>query len=295
VINGFTTSHARLALSIKERTVEHLPPFDPPEQTGWERAWHGYYYKAATLRKASRGRCRGFFDREEYHETALEAFALMSVLEEIGPNPITFFELGAGRAPWCMAVAGVVRFGLVPSPPISYRLLAVEAEPAHYEWGREHLLSQDIAAEFVYGAVTGDVGVCRFDASTDPVEHMGQAVRTNGNIEVPCFTIDHLRESHGFDRIDLVHMDIQGMEVEAVRGAKRSLAEQRIDYLIVGTHGRSREYEVARIMAATHDLIVELPADGSLRLEGFTKPFHSTGGDGVQVYRRKRLGRGRED
>jgi FkbM family methyltransferase len=197
-----------------------------------------------TESEAARRRFATLFDQDHYDAFVLEAFSLMSILEQLGPAPITFFELGSGRAPWCMAVAGAVRFGFVPSPPTSYRLLAVEAEPTHYEWTTEHLSKQSIPAEVVHGAVTGRVGRCRFAATADPAAHMGQCVSQDGNIEVPGYTIDSLRESYGFDRISILHMDIQGMEVEAVRGAERSLAEGRIDYVIVGTHGA--EYESGR-------------------------------------------------
>ncbi|MHC4697376.1 MAG: FkbM family methyltransferase [Planctomycetota bacterium] len=234
---------------------------------------------------------QGMFQRDPYDAFVLEAFALMSILEEIGPEPVTFFELGSGRAPWCMAVAGAVRFGFVLDPPRSYRLLAVEAEPTHYEWTTEHLSKQSIPAQVVHGAVTDRVGRCRFRADTDPADHMGQSVGADGNLEVPSFTIDYLRETYGFERIHIIHMDIQGMEIAALRGARESLGEDRIDYLIIGTHGEHDERELRRVTAATHDLVVELPVGRSLALPGISKPFRSSG-DGVQVYRRRGLGRG---
>lgn len=275
-------------LRIKEHRFDGAVPLAPPEPTGWERAWHGFYQMKKTTNDKTREIFQEMFQQDPYDAFVLEAFSLMSILEEIGPEPITFFELGSGRAPWCMAVAGAVRLGFVPDPPRSYRLLAVEAEPAHYEWTTEHLSKQSIPAQVVRGAVTDRVGLCRFRADTDPADHMGQSVGADGNIEVPSFTIDHLRESHGFGRVDIIHMDIQGMEVAALHGARESLGEERIDYLIIGTHGEYEEGELRRIMAATHDLVVELPAGGSLTLPGISRPFRSSG-DGVHVYRRKLL------
>lgn len=283
-----TTSRPRHEPRIKEYRFDRVPPLAPPEPTGWRRAWHGFYQMEKTESDEARRQFDGLFDQDHYDAFVLEAFSLMSILEHVGPAPITFFELGSGRAPWCMAVAGAVRFGFVPSPPRSYRLLAVEAEPTHYEWTKEHLSKQGIPAKVVHGAVTGRVGRCRFAATTNPAAHMGQCVSQDGSIEVPSYTIDSLRDSHGFDRISVLHMDIQGMEVEAVRGAERSLAEGRIDYVIVGTHGSEYESGLRKRMAGTHELVVDLPARGTLRLPGVGKPVRSEA-DGVHVYRRRDL------
>jgi FkbM family methyltransferase len=281
-------------LLLREYRFDKLPALAPPEPTGWERAWHGFYQMKKTVTENGRQQWHGLFDQDPYDAFVLEAFALMTILEQIGPRPIAFFELGSGRAPWCMAVAGAIRFGLVENAPTACRLLAAEAEPVHYQWTCEHLSKQGIAAEVVRGAVTDRVGRCRFKADTDPAAHMGQFVTPQGNLEVPTYTIDYLRESFRFDRVDIIHMDIQGMEVRALHGAADSLAKERIDHLIIGTHVARREAELRALLAPTHDLLVDLPGKQTLTLPGISRPFLSRG-DGVQVYRRRGLAYSRSE
>ncbi len=266
--------------------VDHTMP--PPEPEGWERQWFGYYQmtKTATDSERRNPEFRRLFQRDSYHEGELEILAFLTVLREFAGEHVRFFELGSGRAPWCMALAGAVGFRFLPTPPSSYQILAVEAEPTHFEWSREHLSRQGIAADVVHGAVTGQMGTVRFKADDPPTAHMGQCVRPDGNIEVPSYTIDHLRRTYGFGRINLIHMDLQGQEAEAFKGARECLDNGLIDYIIAGTHGSAVEQALKDSLAPTHHLLVELPQHETRQLGGVAKPFHATT-DGVHVYGRK--------
>lgn len=93
-------------------------------------------------------------------------------------------------------------------------------------------------------------------------------------------TLDHYCEMHGIDRIDLLKMDIEGNELNALKGAERLLAEKRIENIQIefgGCNIDSRtyfrdfwnllhnDYKVFRIL---RDGIREIPRYGE-RLECF--------------------------
>lgn len=52
------------------------------------------------------------------------------------------------------------------------------------------------------------------------------------------YSVPEFMQEKGLDRITLLHSDIQGHEEEMLDGARGLLAERRIDWLFVSTHGR---------------------------------------------------------
>jgi FkbM family methyltransferase len=272
-------------LFLKEYKFEANINFVPPEEVGWERCWHGYYQMIKTTCNESRERFRTLFSQPYYENFVLEIFSLMSIIEEVGGPYLTFFELGSGRAPMSLCVAGAVNSQICNPLLTSYRILAVESEPVHFCWSRDHLLKQSINAEILHGAVTSKNGKCRFMTSGDPAAHMGQSVSTDGNIEVQSYTIDRLREKFRFERINIIHMDLQGLETEAIKGAKKSLRNNLIDYIIIGTHSRIIEDKLKELLRDTHNLVIELPQHGIYKCSSINKVFRSID-DGVHVYKR---------
>jgi len=99
-----------------------------PLGPGWRRQWHGLSRPPAV---------------DFYQGGDLERFAFCAILEEFGGGHMTMFEVGAGRADWTCALAGLVRFKGIRNPPASYRALAVEAQPEHYEWSKQAIEEQE--------------------------------------------------------------------------------------------------------------------------------------------------------
>lgn len=279
------TIYYRNLMHIKVYQFPQKPYQRPPNPVGWEPAWHGLYHLVESTSDKIR-KMNAQKEQDGYSAHTLEQFCFLSILEEIGHKHVNLFELGCGRAPWCLALASATMHRFIDPSPSSYRTLAVEAEPIHYLWARKHLRCQDINSEIIYAAMHSFIGSCRFAADTNPAEHMGQAVSDTGNIIVPTVTIDHLRKKYNFDRIHILHMDIQGMEVEALKGAVQSLEQGLIDYLIIGTHGKEIEKTTRSMLAPSHELILELPSLGILSIEGISRSFRSYD-DGVQLFRRK--------
>jgi len=81
---------------------------------------------------------------------------------------------------------------------------------------------------------------------------------------------DHLRES-SIPKLDILHADIQGYEVQMLQACKESLGQCRIDYVFVSTH--SEEYHsdsIALLAASNYRIEVESDfEDGTTSFDGF--------------------------
>jgi FkbM family methyltransferase len=244
-----------------------------PPNPNWNRQWHGYCFPP---------------DYQYWSSGWFERFAFLSIVELYAGKTINFFELGAGRADWCMILAGAVNYGLVENPPKSYRVLAIEAEPKHFEWTRRCIEEQGINGIPVWGAISDKVGKCQFLADTDPLVHFGQRIAhvNESGVEVSMYTVDSLREEYLFDQIQMIHMDVQGSEADAIHGCSESLKQGKIDHIIIATHNAKVEDEIKQALASTHDLIADLPKGGRLSFPNFSRLVIGKG-DGVQVWQRK--------
>ena len=225
-----------------------------------------------------------------YRDGHLELFCFLSMMEYYQGRHVNLFQLGAGLGNWSMALAGIVRFKRTPGPS-SYRCLAVEAEPTHFEWLRECFEVNGVEGIAIHGAVCEAVGTRRFMAGTNPLTHYGQHIVEKGGdgvITVEAWTVDHLRRQFGFDHIHVVQMDVQGAEALCVRGCRESISLGLIDFFLIETHNAAVEGELKTLLSPTHDLVIELPRNGYLELAGFSQPFRGAGA-GVHLWKRKSL------
>ena len=71
-----------------------------------------------------------------------------------------------------------------------------------------------------------------------------QAFVGTGHLE-----IDSFRESRMLPKIDVLHVDIQGFELEMLKGCQNSLSEERVDYLVVSTHSQEKHFGVVTTLA----------------------------------------------
>jgi len=283
------------------------PKTQPPQGEGWELAWHGYYrmvkcwspqrrMKVAKRGQAAREKC-------EVYERDFEKDCFLSVLTDIQREHVNMFELGAGWGEWCLALAGVIDYKIIPIVPVSYRCLAVEGEPTHYQWIKEHFESQNINGIAVHGAVSNKNGTCRFSVHAAPDASYGQAISFHKltvretiwglynfilrkTIEVPRYTIDHLIQAYGFDHVDIIDMDVQGAEYEVLLGAAKSMNDDLIDCLLIGTHHRKINVELRRLLSPKFDSIIDIYPKSVGIVDGFA-PIRCR--DGIQLYKRKNI------
>jgi len=156
------------------------PEVKAPGEDGWEQLPLGYYRMSKCIaadRKSSdeelysRIRAAGNMPAGNFQQDCL-----LSILADIKKDEVNFFELGAGWGRLCLNLAGAIDFKVIQCNPKRYHCLAVEAEPIHYEWLKEHFEAQSINGTAVFGAVSDKNGSCRFDTYSRPDYEYGQAM-----------------------------------------------------------------------------------------------------------------------
>ena len=109
-----------------------------------------------------------------------------------------------------------------------------------------------------------------------------KAKRSGKYDELPMISLATASKDH--DRIDLLHIDIQGGEADLIRDCV-PLLNEKVAYIVVGTHSREIEGQIlATLRAAGWALEIERPAILSLA-NGIPRVTV----DGVQGWRNLRL------
>ena len=244
--------------------------------------------------------------RSEAEEYAALALSLVNERDEY-----RVIEVGAGWAPWAV-------MGTVIATRMGKRVhgIAVEADGLRSTWARQHAEDNGLDVTFI-DATSDDVGeALRSDRTSMTVvraaawherttlrfpiiddSDMGGAVNPSDHptmdnrgahfdyVDVATVTLDDLI---GDDIIDLLHIDLQGFELDVILPALE-LIESRVRFLAVGTHNRYVEGMLQHtLLPREWALIMESPCtavyDGvKPTLTGFTVQ------DGNQVYANSRF------
>jgi len=200
-------------------------------------------------------------------------------------------ELGAGWGPWVVAGAVAARQRGIRE----IRLAAVEADPGHLRFLRQHFADNGLNPDdhLILQAAAGAYdGVARFPRLENPVLEWGAGALFEGRgqadgftveaprewIEVPCVSLATLLQR--LPPVDLIHVDIQGSELEVITAALAPLGE-RVRRLVIGTHGRSIEAGLLEILAK-HGWKLEIEKGCVLAQDGNSWKLV---GDGLQVWR----------
>lgn len=133
------------------------------------------------------------------------------------------------------------------------RVISFEPDPANISIFRRNLELNGVAnVTLVEQGAWSEEGALEFRAGGNytssfvPTDHIERAPTQYRTVRVPVTTMDAVAAQIGLERLDLVKMDIEGSEVQALHGARRMLLRLRPD-VIVETHvvqGRSTEGEV---------------------------------------------------
>ena len=85
------------------------------------------------------------------------------------------------------------------------------------------------------------------------------------------FEVDTYLAERGIQKVDILHSDVQGYEVEMLEGCSKSLAAKAIDYLFVSTHSQQLHRDVIKRLE-DFDYRVEVSSDfdcGTTSYDGF--------------------------
>lgn len=135
----------------------------------------------------------------------------VAFLERFGlKSGATVFNLGAHQ--------GVVALMLAATVGPTGRVVALEAGPYNADVAQQNKeINKATNLQVLNAAIAGECGTLRFADSL--CGHVDDGL---GGIEVPARTIDDLADEYGHP--DVMYIDVEGFECEALRGAERTLA-----------------------------------------------------------------------
>ena|ERR1700688_3846344 len=74
-------------------------------------------------------------------------------------------------------------------------------------------------------------------------EFIQAAVATGG------WQLDSFLQSRGIGRVDILHVDIQGFEVDMITEAKNAMTDMLVDYLFISTHSQEIHHRIITELA----------------------------------------------
>ncbi|MEP7309713.1 MAG: FkbM family methyltransferase [Acidobacteriota bacterium] len=241
---------------------------------------------------------REIYDRERHENFSTPSiddniFDWLVLLEAVAEakDAFTMAALGAGWGRWLVAGAFAARQCGIPS-----RLIGVEAEPTHFHWMQQHFADNGIDPadhQLIEAAASGRSGRAWFyfgkpdswygqsiinDRTLDQAS--GAETEYNGEKARLVRTIDLTELFASHRRIDYLHMDIQGAELDVLSSAPEVLTD-KVRRVLVGTHSTEIEAGLRRLFAdigwrAQYDF----PLNAQLRVADAVVTL----GDGVQVW-----------
>lgn len=139
-------------------------------------------------------------------------------------------------------------------------IIAVEANPSIYEILRKRVSSRrnilplwsaisDIDGEVsLYQTDLCDTILSKFEFR--PLHSSSvEAIQEGRNpTTVPSLTIDSLLKKFNVTLVDVMKMDVEGAEFQALRGASKSLSEGKISRMVVELHDRGRKAEMEDLL-----------------------------------------------
>jgi hypothetical protein len=114
----------------------------------------------------------------------------------------------------------------------------IEPDPANMKVGMKNFSLNEKTAHFINGYIP----MCANDVQT-----FKQAKK---------IYIDTFLKNHNIEHVAILHSDIQGAEVKMLESCKKSLRNQKIDYLFVSTHTQGIHASCKKIIVESGYLII---------------------------------------
>lgn len=129
------------------------------------------------------------------------------------------------------------------------RCFCVEPDERNLAYGRANFAANAVAGTFEHGYVGAEPG--------------------RAPDGVPVVAVDEFLHRHGLDRIGLLHSDIQGFELDLLRGAAGALGRHAVDWLFVSTHGEALHQECeAFLQVRGYRIVVSINLPESYSVDG---------------------------
>lgn len=236
------------------------------------------------------------------HAEAIEWIGLLKSVVS-ARDRYTAMELGAGWGPWVVAGAAASRkAGLEVA-----HLCAIEADPGHFEFLIQHFEDNglDITSHRLINAAVGvSAGKAKWPKVENPAadwgsqplledfknnaevraDHIGRHFDEWIDVEVLSFEEQLLTQPIW----DLVHIDVQGWEVDLCSAAIEAL-DKRVRWLVVGTHNAKLHGDLIELLFRRGWFLEnEKPPRFTWRADA-TSLTGMTNHDGAQVWRNPHL------
>lgn len=145
----------------------------------------------------------------------------------------------------------------------------VEPEPVYLAVGQANALLNGLAPTIRPGFA---------GATYSPSEPF--TCEVSGTIDLPRFSVNQLLAEHGWDRLNLLHADIQGAETEVMESCRDLFLAGRIDWVFVSTHAHQISGD-----PLTHQRCLSILLECGAEIEAEHDVHESFSGDGLIVAR----------
>jgi len=247
-------------------------------------------------------------DKGMYSERDCEVDCFLSVLSEIKKDNVTMMDLGTGWGEWALALGGVIANKLIPLDIKTYWTLAVESDPQFFKLAEENFAANKISGMVLNRAIGQGNGYTRINVGSISEKFCGSSLTyggyfsnskaksfvlgtyslLSGNVKnVAMVSIDYLMDDYFNDYVDLLVMDIQGAELLALEGAEKSL--DKIDYMMIGTHGRSVHEKTKAMLQGKFEFVVDAKPGSVTKINKNYSVICQKGQDGILLCRQKSI------
>jgi FkbM family methyltransferase len=231
------------------------------------------------------------FSTPSFDDNIFDWLALLEAVVEAS-GEFTMAALGAGWGRWLVAAAFAATQRTLP-----FRLVGVEAEPTHYAWMLEHFRDNGLDPaehDLIEAAAAGENGHAWFyfgkpdawygqslirDAALNN-RAPGAEIDYNGEKARLVRTIDLATLTAAYRRIDYLHMDVQGAELDFLSSGP-PLLDRKVRRVLVGTHSESIEQGLRELFGS---LGWRCQYDLPMNAQAQVNETVVTIGDGVQVW-----------
>lgn len=196
--------------------------------------------------------CRG------HHETQEERI-FHEVVKRL-PSDATMLEMGGFWAYYTL-------WFLMNQP--DRRALVIEPEPTHLEVGKTNAALNGLNPKFRQGFAGGSFAP----------ELLFQT-EVSGQLMLPRYSVAHLMQEEGWNKLSLLHCDIQGAETEVLESCRDLFVARQIDWVFVSTHAHQISGD-----PLTHQRCVAILRDCGAIIECEHDVHESFSGDGLIVGR----------
>ena len=133
----------------------------------------------------------------------------------------------------------------------------IEPDPKNIEIGKKNFDLNGMQGNFTHAMVA--------EQSSD------NAIFTDWNYNkhvIPAVSIDDFAHQNNIDFIHILHSDIQGAEVDMLKGCSQLIAQKRIGYFFVSTHRGVHEACLTILQDAGLDILVSITREESFSADG---------------------------